>query len=339
MSRNKTALVIGGGKFLGRAVVERLLSDGIETSMLTRGLEPNPSEGRVEWLKCDRDDQKTFDELLGKRDFDYVVDIISYTPWHAKHAAEFFLGRTSRFIHISTAAVYLLDKHTPLPFKEEESPDCKDKSIAKKSPLLAYAIDKRDAEIEMENAIGEKGFPAVILRPPVICGIHDYTQRDFGYIQRVQDDGPVLSSIERMASFRHVFVDDVVEAVMLSLDNRDAVGETFNIASYSILSLKEYLSILGRAFDKEVEIRYLSHKILKENLGSIYCPFAYPRDFIQDLFKARHILGFKPSRSEKWLADLAHYFANDYKGDPPKDYKSHRNKEMELMKDLEGEKV
>lgn len=332
---DKTALVIGGGKFLGRHIVARLLSDGVKTTILTRGKTPHPFEGLVEWLKCDREDVKAFDALLHRRAFDYVIDVISYNAQHAAHAAEFFFGRTSRFIHISSAAVYLLDDMRINPIREEDTTP----EIGASPPMGAmaeYGYHKRAAEIEIEKAIASKGLPAVIIRPPMISGRHDYTERDFGYISRIMDGSPILLPLERQGSHRHVWVNDLVDAIMLSLTSLKAAGQAFNVTSHSILSMPDYLGLIAMALDKKADIVYLPHAKLKAELGGGYSPFAYIRDFIQDISRARAILGFRPTSARDWLPELARYYSDEYRGDPPAEYTRMREKELALASGVKG---
>ncbi len=335
---NKTALIIGGGRFLGRHIVARLLSEGVKTTMLTRGITPHPFEGLVEWLKCDREDTEAFDKLLYRRAFDYVIDTISYNAGHASHAADFFFGRTSRFIHISSSAVYLLNEQRLNPFREEDAPQ----SLPDSPPMGTmpeYGYHKRAGEIEIEKAIAGKGFPAVIIRPTVISGKYDYTQRDFGYIKRIMDGGPIILPVERCGSHSHVWIDDVVNLVMLSLTAKEASGKAFNATSSSILSMPDYIGIIARALGKKIEMLHMPHDTLKEKLGRGYSPFSYIWNFIPDIFRARTLLGYKPSRAETWLPELARYYASEYRGDDPEEYTRRRPLELELANRPGREKV
>jgi len=320
---------------VGRHIVARLLADGHKTTILTRGITPHPFEGLVEWLKCDRDDIAEFDALLYRRSFDYVIDVISFTADHASHAADFFFGRTSRFIHISTAAVYLLNENRLNPLREEDAPAAIE-GLKPVGVVPEYGLQKRAGELEIEKAISEKGFPAVILRPAVVSGRYDYILRDYGYIRRVMDGGPILLPLERRGCHRHVSITDLVDAVMLCLKSKDAPGKIFNITSHSILSMPDYLGLIAGTLDAKADIIYLPHNTLKAELGSGYSPFAYPRDFIQDIFRARCTIGFKPSRADDWLTELAHYYAEEYKDEPPEEYTRRREKEITLAKKIKG---
>ena len=333
---NSTVLVIGGGKFIGRHLVARLLSDQYNVTILTRGITPHPFEGLVEWIKCDRENVDEFKNLLYRRVFDYVIDLISFNAGHSAYAAEFFFGRTSRFVHLSSAAVYLLNRERINPLCEEDVPRALDDSPPVSGSMVEYGYHKRAAEIEIEKAVAEKGFPAVIIRPPVVSGQYDYTERDYGYIRRIMDGGPIILPVERSGSHRHVSVKDLVDAIMLCLESKGAAGKTFNVASHSILSMPDYLGIIATALDTGLEIMYMPYETLRDEFGKGFSPFAYAKDFIQDINRAGSLLGFRPSPSKVWLKELALYYADEYKGNPPAEYTKRREKEIALAQSAKG---
>jgi len=333
---NPTVLIIGGGKFIGRHLVARLLSEKYKVTMLTRGITPHPFEGLVEWLKCDRDDAPEFDALLHRRAFDYVIDVINFNARQASHAVEFFFGRTSKYIHISSAAVYLLNRMRINPLVEADVPSDIGESPPVPGSMVEYGRHKRAAELEIERAVVEKGFPAVILRPSVVSGKYDYTDRDLGYIMRVKDGGPILLPVERCGSHRHVCVSDLVDAIMLSLDSKETTGNIYNITSHSILSMPQYLGLIASALDVKLEIMLVPYERLCRELGRGFSPFAYEMDFIQDIHRARCELGFRPARSEEWLGELARYYIEEIKSEPPEEYTRRREKELALAGAVKG---
>jgi 2'-hydroxyisoflavone reductase len=333
---NPTVLIIGGGKFIGRHLVARLLSEQYKVAMLTRGITPHPFEGLVEWLKCDRDDVGAFDALLHRRAFDYVIDVINFNARHASHAVDFFFGRTSRYIHISSAAVYLLNRMRVNPLMETDAPADLGESPPVPGSMVEYGRHKRAAELEIEKAVVEKGFPAVILRPAVVSGKYDYTRRDLSYIMRVKDGGPILLPVERRGSHRHVNVSDLVDGIMLCLVLKEAIGKIYNITSHSILSMPQYLGLIARALDVKLEIMFVPYERLRGELGRGFSPFAYEMDFIQDIHRARCELGFRPARSEDWLGELARYYIEEIKSEPPEEYTRRRGKELALAGAVKG---
>src|SRR5215472_16474901 len=73
-------LVLGGTRFLGRAIVDDAISRGYDVTTFTRGQSGHPRPG-AEALHGDR---TSADDLrqLGQRDWDAVVDTSSLAPAH-----------------------------------------------------------------------------------------------------------------------------------------------------------------------------------------------------------------------------------------------------------------
>jgi nucleoside-diphosphate-sugar epimerase len=80
-----------------------------------------------------------------------------------------------------------------------------------------------------------------------------------------------------------VHVDDVVSANMLALENENAVGEVFNIASGTAVSVCELAKILQRITSTEP----LKPVFTERRPGDI-------RHCLGDVSKARDLLGFRP---------------------------------------------
>jgi nucleoside-diphosphate-sugar epimerase len=95
---------MGGSKFVGPHTVSALLRDGYEVTTLNRGTTEQPAG--VRHMKCDRKDQTKLKGLLEKERFDADVDITANEPEDTEAMIEIFEGRTERFVHCSTGAVY-----------------------------------------------------------------------------------------------------------------------------------------------------------------------------------------------------------------------------------------
>ncbi len=74
------ALVIGGTRFLGCHIVRRLLDEGVEVTMFTRGRTPDEFGDHVRRVRGDRKDYKKFYEMFRRERFDVVIDVIGYDP-------------------------------------------------------------------------------------------------------------------------------------------------------------------------------------------------------------------------------------------------------------------
>src|ERR1041384_6650578 len=99
-------LVIGGTRFVGRLLVERLLAAGHRVTIFNRGTREDPFGDGVERLRGDRTTSE-FGRLLGGRSFDAVVDFAAYRAEDARGVVETLGGgRGGRYVFISTGQGY-----------------------------------------------------------------------------------------------------------------------------------------------------------------------------------------------------------------------------------------
>ncbi|WP_405018534.1 NAD-dependent epimerase/dehydratase family protein [Kitasatospora sp. NBC_00070] len=96
--------VIGGSRYFGKLLVDRLRAEGHQVTMINRGSTAPPAG--VEHLVVDRNDEAALTAALDSRTFDVVVDQVCYTPVQAAIAVRAFAGRTRRYVMTSTIEVY-----------------------------------------------------------------------------------------------------------------------------------------------------------------------------------------------------------------------------------------
>jgi 2'-hydroxyisoflavone reductase len=96
-------LVLGGTKFLGRAVVDEALERGHEVTLFNRG-ETNPElYPELEKLRGDRDGDLS---ALEGRDWDAVFDPSAYVPRVVRASAELLADRVGHYTFVSSISVY-----------------------------------------------------------------------------------------------------------------------------------------------------------------------------------------------------------------------------------------
>lgn len=100
-------LVLGGTRFVGRAVVEDALARGWEVTALNRGVTGSVPAG-VTALLADRTSEPAFVAALGTATWDLVVDTWSGAPSVAGLAARVLTGRVRRYGYVSSESVYTL---------------------------------------------------------------------------------------------------------------------------------------------------------------------------------------------------------------------------------------
>lgn len=176
-------LLLGGPRFLGRAIVDAALDRGHELTLFNRGTTNPELYPEVERIVGDR--KKDLDRL-GGREWDAVVDTCGYLPRDVRAAAD-ALAESSFYCFISSVSVYA-DFSTPA---NEDSPvaelgDLPSDEVTNES----YGPLKALCESAVRDVFGQR---ALVVRPGLIVGPHDPTGRFTYWPHRVARGGQVLA--------------------------------------------------------------------------------------------------------------------------------------------------
>jgi 2'-hydroxyisoflavone reductase len=219
-------LVLGGTKFLGRAVVEAALGRGDEVTLFNRGRTNPDLFPEVEKLQGDRDGDLS--ALLG-RSWDAVVDTSAYVPQQARASADALAGAAGHYLFISSLSAYAdasrpLDEESPLAEREESQPDDR---------LLEDFSNYGALKVLCERAAAEGfGGPTAIVRPGLIVGPHDPTGRFTYWPHRVARGGEVLAPAPAGSQVQFIDVRDLGEWIVDLSENR--VEGPFNAANRDV---------------------------------------------------------------------------------------------------------
>jgi 2'-hydroxyisoflavone reductase len=177
-------LLLGGTRFVGRHIVEAALARGHDVAIFTRGKLPNPWGAKVTALVGDRDPAVPGGmEVLEQGQWDAVIDTSGYLPRVVKAGVEKLKARAGRYLFVSSVSVYAdaseigLNEGSAL--AELSDPGSED--IPKD-----YGALKAACERVVTDAFGD----ALIVRPGLIVGPHDHTDRFAYWVARFSN--PVL---------------------------------------------------------------------------------------------------------------------------------------------------
>ena len=175
-------LLLGGYRFLGRALIEAAQARGHAVTAFNRGNHA-PLAG-VEHVTGDRDD---LDALAGRR-WDAVLDTSGYIPRHARVAGTALQDAVERYAFVSSVSVYPFpiapnaDESTRLavltPDAEPDGP-----------PDDNYGARKALCEGELEALLPGR---VLALRPGFIVGPYDFTDRFNSWVERAARDRPLI---------------------------------------------------------------------------------------------------------------------------------------------------
>lgn len=221
-SRKLRILVLGGTRFVGRAFVDAALEHGHDVTLFNRGLtNPGLFDGAVEEVRGDR----TADlSSLAGRSWDAVVDVAAYHPAVVERSLSALVAATRRYLFVSTISVYA-DHRTP---PVEDAPLLELKDPDDEGPE-SYGARKAACEALVTDGLGER---ATIVRPGLIVGPHDPTERFSYWPRRIAEGGTVLAPGEPTDPVQFIDVRDLA-GFMLRLIEDDRSG-TFNATGHTM---------------------------------------------------------------------------------------------------------
>jgi 2'-hydroxyisoflavone reductase len=243
------ALVIGGSRFIGRHTVLALSDAGYDVTTFNRGNHDDPFGPEVDRVQGDRRED---DDLERARDAvrpDVVVDCVAYYPRDVRVACDVFAD-VDAYVFISSGAAYGAER---TPKREDETPlhDCTE-AQAKDDTWETYGNRKAEADRRVFRA-AERGVNAMSLRPPIVYGPHDYTERFDYWVDRVDGHDRVLVPGDG-TNLRHlVYVEDVADAVVTLVEEGEP-GEAYNCGDDHLPTLGEWVELVAEACGADPEV-------------------------------------------------------------------------------------
>jgi nucleoside-diphosphate-sugar epimerase len=267
------AFVTGGTGFTGSHLVKRLVKEGHEVTALVRNtsdlsvLEGTP----VRFIYGEMSDrQKIFDGINGT---DWVFNIAAAYRKANLSEKEFwdtnFEGtknildacleyNVKKMVHCSTIGVVTTVKNPP---GDETSQVC---------PGDDYQKSKCAAEFEVIKYVKEKGLNAIVIRP---CGIYGPGDMRLLKIFKMIARKKFLFFGNGRAHYHMIYIDDLVDAFILSAKNESISGEVFIIGDEKYVTLNELTKMIAQEFNVPVPKIHLPYKPFE--LAAICLEFIY----------------------------------------------------------------
>jgi len=232
-------LIIGGTRFLGRHLVNSARARGHEVTLFNRGITNPDIFLSVKKIQGDR--EKDLDKLLGRR-WDVVIDTSGYIPRLVKMSAEALKDAVESYIFISSLSVYADFSRAGI---NESSPVGKidDESI-EEITNETYGPLKVLCEKAVQDVFG---ISSLIVRPGLIVGPHDPTDRFTYWPVRVARGGDILAPDRPDAPIQIIdardLTDFIVELVQQSVSGIfNATGPDYGLTMGTMLETCKQVS-------------------------------------------------------------------------------------------------
>ncbi len=314
-------LIIGGTGFLGGRTAGYLLQRGHQVTLFHRGYAPGrlAPQPHLDTFRGDRHDARDLAEVQRHGHFDAVFDFVAYEPGESRLAIEAFSGRIGRFIHCSTVSVYMVSDQVVCPITEDQD-QAPLMPFWERNPFgMEYGINKRACEELLWQAHTERRLNVSMLRPTFISGPHDPARRDFFWIERLLQGGSLLVPGSGDFAFQSVFVDDAARAFADLLEHEVSIGKVYNLAAEEILSLNEYLQLLGTIMQREPHLIHVEQTLFDQlpfshhPQGDVF-PFNTRRPAFFSLHRIKADLGYHATPIATWLAETVTWFTQHFSG-------------------------
>ncbi|GIH12740.1 NAD-dependent epimerase/dehydratase family protein [Rugosimonospora africana] len=205
---SRTILVLGGTRFLGRAVVDAALRAGDHLTLFNRGITNPDLYPDVETLHGDRNADLS---TLAGREWDAVIDVAAYRPESVRATVGALAERVDRYVLVSTLSVYA--DHNTTDGQHEDAPVIE--LTGGLDPGSLYGARKAACERIVLDAYGDRAF---IPRPGLIVGPHDPTDRFTYWPRRIARGGQVLAPGAPDDPVQYIDVRDLAEFVVSGVE-------------------------------------------------------------------------------------------------------------------------
>lgn len=311
-------LVTGGAGFIGSHIVDRLLSEGYQVTVLDNLSSgdlkniPYDENKNFHFLRGDIRDSSLVKEAL--RDIDAVFHeaaLVSVTlsVQHPMLAHEVNVTGTlnllkasvdlgvKRVVFASSAAVY---GETSRPGKSETMAT---------SPFSPYGVSKLAAENYTRSFYKLYGLETVSLRYFNVYGPRQSFDVNCAYggvitisLNRLMRNMPPIIYGDGEQTRDFVYVEDIVDANMLALNTKEGLGDSFNVGSGTRVSINYIVQVLKGLLKKEkVQNTYTDARI-----GDVRHGYA-------NIGKASKLLGYNPRFSlEDGLSRLVQWYRENH---------------------------
>ncbi|OTO76651.1 MULTISPECIES: NAD-dependent epimerase/dehydratase family protein [unclassified Enterococcus] len=287
----KKYLITGGAGFIGSTLANYLSKENsvIVIDDLSMGKEENLTKGSsLKFINGSVTDEKLMKDILSNNKFDYIFHLAAIASVADSverpvetHRINFesvlillelirkYQKDLKRLVFSSSAAVY--GDEPTLPKKEE--------SIIR--PLTPYAIDKFAAEQYVLDYNHLYGINTSAVRFFNVYGPNQNPESPYSGVisilvdryKRMQrgEEGAFTLFGDGSQSRDFVFIEDVIQALLLVANKEEALGKQFNVGTGYAIKLNELIQVIDKILKIKLPIEYLAERDgdIKDSISDI----------------------------------------------------------------------
>jgi nucleoside-diphosphate-sugar epimerase len=174
-------------------------------------------------------------------------------------------------------------------------------------------------------------FPFTSLRLPMVNSERDHYDRIYGYFLRLQDGGPIVVPEGNGLPVRHVYGDDVIQAIVRLAESGLGMGRAYNIGQDETFTLEQFLEMLAELMHRPLKIVQAPREELEREELLPHCsPFSDTWMSSLDNSRSKAELGVTYTPMRDYVKKLVSY----YQAVRPREIEGYaqRAKELELAR-------
>lgn len=281
-------VILGGTKFIGKAITDRMGQQGHELLVVHRGETEQKTDSKHQHLHTDRAALTDHKSTLCAFRPEAVIDTYCMNEHAAKVVLECFPPEL-RYVVLSSMDVYrafgavLSNTETdPLPITED-------------SPVRTTMYPHKGSgqpgsddyeKLHVESVYGK--VYATILRLPMVYGPFDPRRRENYILRRLRAGRKRIPIGIGNWLWTKGFVFDIANSVNYVLQSDTTRGEILNICETDTHSFAAWSKMILQAANSDAELVPVDEKLLPEDLGSLTKP--RPQHLLVSNEKARRLL-------------------------------------------------
>ncbi|MEO8663892.1 MAG: NAD-dependent epimerase/dehydratase family protein [Ignavibacteria bacterium] len=248
-------LILGGTVFLGRHLVKSALSRNHNVTLFNRGQHNPELFPEIEKIRGDR--TVSLDPLKGRK-FDAVIDTCGYFPRAVRMSAEFLKDSVDHYTFISSISAYKdfsikgMDENAEIGKIDDESIE---EITGESYGPLKVLCENVVADVYKDRALN--------IRPGLIVGENDPSDRFTYWVKRVSEGGKVFAPDGRNSNVQFIDVKDLADWNIKMTEGKKSGLYNGTGPDYE-LSFEKFIKACQEVSDKKSEIIWANEKFLAD---------------------------------------------------------------------------
>lgn len=290
-SKSRRVAVLGGTRFIGRAIVAELVRAGHEVLVIHLGVGGCDLFPSAAHLHTDRADLCTSATQVAAFDPQVVVDVSAMTAADVMAVIPVFESCT-RAVVISSCDVY----EAYLSFRQgavaQTDPIDENSRLRQTRYVFPHAVPGKPDYDKLDVEEAWQAVASVVLRPTAVYGPHDYLAREAFVVDRVKAGRCILPAGPADLLYTKISSAELAVCARLAVTMEHVdPGTVINIAEPETLSTREWIDAVAGALGARIRLVRVPDAELPPDLS---ITGEHRQQLVINAERARAILGWQP---------------------------------------------